>query len=164
MNTTLSGITFSRADQADATAILELQKLAYRSEAVLCNDFSIQPLVQTLKELLLEFESKTVIKATEGNRIIGSVRVCTQNGAGYVGKLIVHPDKQGKGIGNRLLEEAEVACGGVEYWELFTGTKSERNLRLYQKHGYKEHHRQAISDSLSLVYLRKRNFRTQDSE
>lgn len=164
MNTSLSGITYSRADQADAAAILDLQKLAYRSEAVLCNDYSIPPLVQTLDELLLEFQSKTVIKATEGNRIIGSVRACTQDGAGYIGKLIVHPDKQGNGIGSRLLKEAEITCGIVEYWELFTGAKSERNLRLYRKHGYKENHRQAISDTLSLVYLRKRNSPPQDSE
>ena len=32
----------------DAAEILALQKLAYRSEAEIYNDFSIQPLLQTL--------------------------------------------------------------------------------------------------------------------
>jgi predicted NUDIX family phosphoesterase len=46
-----------RALIEDAPAILALQKLAYQSEARIHNDYSIQPLTQTLDELGSEFES-----------------------------------------------------------------------------------------------------------
>lgn len=155
MNTALSGITFSLADQTDASAILELQKLAYRSEAILNNDFSIPPLLQTIEEMLLEFNHQTVLKAEADERIVGSVRIRVSNGVGHIGRLIVHPDLQGRGIGSRLLRQAEVACGEVAYWELFTGAKSERNLRLYRRHGYAQHHIETASGNLNLVFMRK---------
>ena len=153
MITSPSGITFSHAEREDASAILELQKLAYRSEAILNNDFSIPPLLQTIEELLLEFDHQSVLKAEQGGRIVGSVRVRVSNGVGYIGRLIVHPDLQGMGIG--LLRQAEMACGEVAYWELFTGAKSERNLRLYRRHGYAQHHMETLSGTLDLVFMRK---------
>lgn len=155
MITSPSGITFSHAEREDASAILELQKLAYRSEAILNNDFSIPPLLQTIEELLLEFDHQSVLKAEQGGRIVGSVRVRVSNGVGYIGRLIVHPDLQGMGIGSRLLRQAEMACGEVAYWELFTGAKSERNLSLYRRHGYAQHHMETLSGTLDLVFMRK---------
>lgn len=67
-------IIIAVAAAADAAAILALQKLAYQSEAQLYNDFSISPLLQNLEELRREFFHKAVLKATLGQRIIGSVR------------------------------------------------------------------------------------------
>lgn len=40
-----------KAEVSDAEEILSLQKLAYKSEAELYNDFNIPPPVQTLKEI-----------------------------------------------------------------------------------------------------------------
>jgi len=44
----------SQASIEDAEAILKLQKIAYQSEAQLCNDFSISPLTQTLEQIIAE--------------------------------------------------------------------------------------------------------------
>jgi hypothetical protein len=54
----------------DAATILELQKLAYRSEAMIYDDFSISPLTQTLENLQSEFNTKTILKAVEDSRIV----------------------------------------------------------------------------------------------
>ena len=45
-----------RAVIEDAPGIMALQKLAYRSEAQIYNDFSIQPLMQTMEDLKGEFQ------------------------------------------------------------------------------------------------------------
>jgi hypothetical protein len=62
------------ASTEDAAAILELQKLAYQSEAKLYNDFSIPALIQTMGELEEDFTSKVFLKAQVESKIIGSVR------------------------------------------------------------------------------------------
>ena len=63
-----------QATVGDAAEILALQKLANVSEAEIYGDFRIQPLTQTLEELLREFETHTAFKAVQEGRIIGSVR------------------------------------------------------------------------------------------
>ena len=50
------------ADVSDAAEILELQKLAYQSEAVLYDDWSIPPLTQTLDEIKKDFDEMTFLK------------------------------------------------------------------------------------------------------
>jgi hypothetical protein len=49
-----------KAALEDLPGILELQKLAYLSEAKLLNDYTIQPLMQTLEELENE-DNKLII-------------------------------------------------------------------------------------------------------
>jgi hypothetical protein len=81
-----------RADISDAAEILELQKLAYQSEAVLYGDWSIPPLTQTMNEIRKEFDELTFLKVCDSDRLIGSVRASIYDGACYIGRLIVHPE------------------------------------------------------------------------
>ena len=139
----------------DLPQILDLQKLAYFSEAKLVNDYSIPPLTQTLTELQSEFEKSVILKLTdEKNKIIGSVRAHEENDRVYIGKLIVHPDYQNKGFGTNLLKTIETFFGEKTF-ELFTSSKSERNLYLYKKHGYKEYKRKSITEDYDIVFLEK---------
>lgn len=83
------------AEKEDLQEILDLQYLAYQSEAKLFNDSNIPPLRQTLSELENEFQQGVILKAVdENNVIIGSVRSYMNNGTVYIGKLMVHPQKQ----------------------------------------------------------------------
>ena len=72
---------------------------------------------------------------------------------------IVNPDSQNQGIGTRLLHEIEKYFPEAERYKLFTGHKSQRNLYLYQKLGYRPFKRQRINDMLPLVFLEKENDR-----
>ena len=47
---------------SDIEEILSLQKLAYRSEAEIYNDFNIPPLVQTLEGIKNDFENQIFLK------------------------------------------------------------------------------------------------------
>lgn len=143
-----------KAAFADLPAILELQYLAYQSEAALLNNYEIPPLKQTLPELQKEVETGTILKAVDDDTIIGSVRAFKENGTVYIGKLIVAPQHQKKGIGTALLHEIETVCPSNRY-ELFTSDKSQRNLMLYEKAGYIRFKEKELSPALRFVYLEK---------
>jgi len=145
-----------RAMISDAEEILILQKLAYRSEAEIYNDFNIPPLVQTLESIEKDFENQYFLKAVMDGKIIGSVRAYTKEGTCYIGRLIVHPDFQNRGIGTDLMNEIERIFNTCRRFELFTGDKSERNLYFYQKLGYKIFKKAKITDQTMIVYLEKK--------
>jgi len=146
-----------RAVIIDMEEILALQKLAYRSEAEIYNDFSIPPLLQTLEEIKEEFRDQVFLKAIVNGKIIGSVRAYQNEEACYIGKLIIEPESQNQGIGTRLLYEIEGAFKLSKRYKLFTGHKSVKNICLYQKAGYKVYKQEKITDNINFVYLEKIN-------
>jgi ribosomal protein S18 acetylase RimI-like enzyme len=139
----------------DAQEILALQKLAYQSEAAIYNDYTIAPLRQSLEGMAADLKTQTVLKEMIDGGIFGSVRGDIKEGTGYTGRLIVHPDFQNRGIGTRLLKAIEEHLNQAKRYELFTGHKSERNLRLYQKLGYRSFRTETINEGLTQVYLEK---------
>ena len=68
-------LEITRASQEDAEIILHLQIHAYLSEAEIYNDYSIPPLIQTLKEIKQEFSQQVFLNALEEGEIVGSVRM-----------------------------------------------------------------------------------------
>lgn len=149
-----SGDGIEIACEGDLSEILALQKLAYKSEAEIYNDYTIPPLVQTMEDLKEEAKESIILKFVEDEKIVGSVRTVERDGTCYIGKLIVHPHYQNKGIGKKLLKAVEKYFGAVRC-ELFTGHLSVKNLALYEKLGYKRFKLKKINDSLQFVYLEK---------
>lgn len=143
------------ATPGDAAEILALQKLAYQSEAELNQDFTIAPLTQTPAEIESEFNRKLFLRAKLDGRIIGSVRAELRAGTCHIGRLIVHPEWQNRGIGSRLLRAIEGRFPRADRFELFTSSRSERNLFLYQKSGYRIFQREPLNERVTLVYLEK---------
>ena len=145
-----------KADKEDLNEILQLQYLAYQSEAALFGTKDIPPLKQTLEEVEAEYDAGVILKMIpdEGARIIGSVRGREESGTVYIGKLMVHPDFRGRGLGTALLTAIEKLFPGKRL-ELFTSTRSVDNIRLYEKNGYKIFDRKDIDDELTFVYLEK---------
>jgi hypothetical protein len=47
----MNGVMIETADVRDAEELLDLQKLAYRSEAAIYDDYTIPPLTQSLAEM-----------------------------------------------------------------------------------------------------------------
>ena len=144
-----------KAQVSDLQEILQLQYLAYQSEADLFGSRDIPPLKQTLDEVVEEFRSGVILKMVDDkDNIIGSVRARESDGTVYIGKLMVHPDHRHKGYGTRLLCEIE-KCFPDKRYELFTSTRSLDNIRLYQKLGYTIFARKAVNDELEFVYMEK---------
>jgi len=133
---------------ADAGEILTLQRAAYVGEAMLYDQF-LPPLHETLGEIraVLQSAEITVLGIRDNGRLIGTARIKQD---GEIARIAVAPDRQHEGLGTRLLEAA-IARGGT--W-LFTGDRSEANLRLYLPHGFVETHREPVPGH-TLVYLKR---------
>jgi GNAT superfamily N-acetyltransferase len=146
----------TRGGPGDAQEILALQRLAYQSEAAIYQDYGIPPLTQTLAELQTELERRQVLKAVAAGRIVGSVRAHLDQETCCIGRLIVHPDYQNRGLGTKLMAAIEACFPEARRYQLFTGHLSARNLYLYQKLGYRPVRRQPLSAKLTMVFLEKR--------
>ncbi|MNN02229.1 Acetyltransferase YpeA [compost metagenome] len=148
-------VNIEQAENVDLEGILQLQYLAYQSEAEIYNDYSIPPLTQTITQLEEEFAEQVILKAVVDNRIVGSVRALKDGETCKIGKLIVHPDYQNRGIGSKLMNAIEGRFIHCSKYELFTGAKSLKNISLYQKRGYQQTRKINVSPRLTLIYMEK---------
>jgi ribosomal protein S18 acetylase RimI-like enzyme len=144
-----------RADIADADEILELQKLAYQSEAAIYTDWSLPPLTQTRDDIKREFHQAIFFKVCNAGKIIGSVRALQHNDTCKIGRLIVHPDFRRKGAGTQLMAAIEAQFPAAQRFELFTGSRSTGNVRLYERLGYQIFRTERLSPRVELVFMEK---------
>ena len=151
----------------DAGEVLTLQRAAYVTEAQAHRDLELPPLCQRLSELVSELADGEVLAAgwrNEAGRLLAAVRVRVHQSApsvAEVGRLTVVPDLQRQGLGSSLLTAVEERLpADVTELRLFTGERSEGNLRLYQRCGYTETHREATPAGYALVHMTKYRDRT----
>ena len=144
----------SKANYEVLKEILDLQHLAYITEAKIYNDMNIEPLTETLDELINEYNNGLVIKLSIDNKIIGSIRAKEKNNTVFIGKLMVHPDYRRNGFGSLLLTELEKMYPNKRY-ELFTGVRSLDNVRLYERLGYKPFKMDDGKKAIQFVYFEK---------
>ena len=141
----------------DAGEVLTLQRAAFVQEALIYGTPQLPPLTQTLDELEAELRENLGCVALRGPRVVGAARARLDGTLLLIGRLAIAPDQQGAGIGTTLLsavEERGRAAGAMDA-ELFTGSLSEANLRLYEREGYVEMERVPGDDGIEQVFLRK---------
>lgn len=137
----------------DAGEVLTLQRAAFVTEAQRYGDPFLPPLTQTLDDLVAELAGPG-IGIRDGSRLVGAVRWVVTDGVAHIGRLMVVPDRQGQGLGTRLLRAVETTAEADAY-ELFTGHLSVESIRLYEREGYTIVRRTTPRDGVSLVHLRK---------
>lgn len=140
--------------EADAGEVLTLQRAAFVSEAQIYGSADMPPLTQTLAEVEAELHSGHGLGARVDGRLLGAIRFVESEGMLLIGRIAIAPDAQGEGIGRALLEAAEQAST-AHTAELFTGSLSEANIRLYERCGYTESTRIPQGDGTDQVFLRK---------
>ncbi|MFE7133632.1 GNAT family N-acetyltransferase [Streptomyces sp. NPDC057638] len=152
-------VTISAATERDAEHILKLQYLCYQSEAELYGDYAIEPLTQSLDDLRTEIGQGHALVARLGDEVIASVRArAGDDGTARISKLIVHPRMQRHGLGGRLLDAIErelAATPAARRFQLFTGHRSEGELRLYRSRGYVPVATEEVGPRLTVVTLVK---------
>ena len=143
------------ARQQDLPEIMAVQRAAFEAEAQLVNDWNIPPLTQTLDELTNDWRKGIMLKAVnEDGIIVGTVRGHKAPDGFYIGRLAVQPQWQGRGCGSALLE-AMIGRAESSRLVLFTSTKSERNLRLYERFGFRPFKKSTTATGVPLVWLEK---------
>lgn len=136
---------------------MTLQRAAFVSEAQIYGSADMPPLTQTLDEVRWELRDNLGCVALDGSRMVGALRARIDGDLLLIGRIAIAPDMQGHGIGSRLLDavEARGAAAGAREAELFTGSLSEANIRLYERQGYRETERVDEGGGTQQVFLRK---------
>ncbi len=138
----------------DAGEVLTVQRAAFVSEALIYDNVNMPPLTQTLEQVRAELTENSGWVARLGGRLVGVLRAVEDGDALLIGRIAIAPDMQGSGIGHALLAAAEEATT-ASYAELFTGSRSEANIRLYEACGYVQSERVPQGDGTEQVFMRK---------
>ena len=134
----VESINILKATIDDLMDILKLQKEAFISEAELYNDYNIEPLTQSFESIETDFYNYIFLKAEYRNRIVGSVKARETGEFCWIGRLIVAPEFQNRGIGRKLMNQIENEFPGTKEYLLCTGYKSIKNIKLYESLGYQK--------------------------
>lgn len=154
----MSEVTVRPVRPEDAGEVMTLQRAAFVQEALIYGTPEMPPLTQTLDEVESELQENLGCVALDGPRMVGVVRARLDGRLLLVGRIAIAPDRAGEGLGTTLLAAVERrgAEAGATEAELFTGSLSEANLRLYEREGYVETERVQGDDGVEQVFLRKR--------
>jgi tRNA (guanine37-N1)-methyltransferase len=126
----------------DAAELFVLQRACWVAEQA-DNPGAFIPALAESPERLAEWLVRDhVWVARSGGRMVGAVRARladSEEGPVWdIGRLMVAPDRAGRGLGRHLLELAEAAAPAeATAYELFTGARSRRNQKMYKKAGYR---------------------------
>jgi tRNA (guanine37-N1)-methyltransferase len=85
-----------------------------------------------------EWTTYVVRVPSDAGRLVGAVRGRLVDDAWDIGRIMVAPDLQGRGLGRLQLEHIQqVAPPEATSYVLFTGERSHDNLRMYKKAGFR---------------------------
>ena len=135
----LEGLDLSVASPADAPELMVLTRACWVPEIARYGMFGAGE--ETLDEVVAAVGEWQTWTWRSSGRLVASVRARVHPDEAttwQIGRLMVAPDLQGRGLGRALLAfaEAQAPSGTAAYW-LNTGSGSDRNLRIYRKAGYR---------------------------
>jgi tRNA (guanine37-N1)-methyltransferase len=138
----LDGLEIRPVVPADAGELYTLQRACWVQELEANPGVRIPALEEPYAELQRWITTDTVLVARSAGRLVGAVRARlherSDGDVWDIGRLMVAPDLQGRGLGRQLLERIErLAPPGATGFELFTGAGSVRNQKMYRKAGYR---------------------------
>ena len=129
---------FAKATPADVGDLLTCTHACWLREGILNDTLTIPAQHETVESLTASLHEWDTYVLRHDGRFIGSVRGQLVDDTWHIGRLMVVPDLHGRGLGRALLEFIqEVAPSDATRFELFTGTGSEHNLKLYKKAGFR---------------------------
>lgn len=145
----------TKATPDDAADILILQKVAFREVSDRYSWTALPPMVQTLDEMLWEFERYDFYKVVVNDVIVASVRAQEVSESLRISRLAVHPDHQKRGIGRTLMEAMEKWHPEFSRLELFTGQRSGKALGLFRSMGYQVFRFERLNEKLTRLWMEK---------
>ncbi|HET8767255.1 MAG TPA: tRNA (guanosine(37)-N1)-methyltransferase TrmD [Pedococcus sp.] len=135
----LADLDLAVATPADAPELMVLTRACWVGEIARYGMFGAGE--ESVEQVADDFGRWRTWLFRSGGRLVASVRgrLDPQDPATWqIGRLMVAPDLQHRGLGRELLAfaEAQAPAGATAYW-LNTGADSDRNLRIYRKAGYR---------------------------
>ena len=148
-------LTIRRARVEDAAAMHELQRIAFAEEGRRSGTADIPPLQEDVGSIVRHVEEEVALVALQQETLLGSVRGVKGDEGYVIRALIVHPTRQGEGIGSMLLRALEAALAKPTRVDLTTNTLMQGNVPFYEKHGYKVDARTEPIPGIVLAHMSK---------
>jgi ribosomal protein S18 acetylase RimI-like enzyme len=140
------------AESADRVAVEAIVQAAYEPWVQVIGVRPL-PLVADYGELI----SQGHVYVLENGGIDALIVLEVTDGVLLVENVAVRPDRQGRGLGRRLMAFAEFRARslGLTALRLYTNEKMTSNIGLYESLGYRETEREA-KDGRHVVHMRKK--------
>jgi tRNA (guanine37-N1)-methyltransferase len=123
---------------SDAGELLTLQRACWVQEQQANPGVRIPPLHEDLADVEAWMQEWTTLVLRAGGRLVAAARGRVEGDTWDIGRVMVAPDLQGRGLGRAMLAAIEAAAPEhVTQHVLFTGAGSERNIRMYKKAGFR---------------------------
>jgi tRNA (guanine37-N1)-methyltransferase len=123
---------------ADAGELFTLQRACWVQEQQANPGVRIPALHEDLADVEAWMGSWTTLVLRSAGRLVGAARGRLSGQSWDIGRLMVAPDLQGRGLGRVLLAAIEAAAPDeATDFMLFTGAGSARNITTYKKAGYR---------------------------
>jgi ribosomal protein S18 acetylase RimI-like enzyme len=128
-----------RAVDADADAVRALVASAYEGYIPLLGRTPLPMLTDYAKAV----RDHPVWLLESGDVIVGVIELIKRDGHLWIDNVAIAPERQGRGLGRRLLQHAEDEArrGGLDETRLLTNERYARNIAMYERYGYRETHR-----------------------
>lgn len=121
-----------------SSELVVLQRCCWVQEAILNETLDVPALHESAHEVLAWATSWNTLVVRRRERLIAAVRAREVGSEWEIGRLMVAPDLAGRGLGSELLRVAEsMAPEAITQFVLFTGGRSARNIRTYERAGYR---------------------------
>ncbi|MBK9475540.1 MAG: tRNA (guanosine(37)-N1)-methyltransferase TrmD [Tetrasphaera sp.] len=137
----LADLDAALATPADLPELVVLTRACWVPEAAASGTFDFPPFTDGVPELTASLSEWTTYVWRAAGRLVASIRVRRDpedDRVWQLGRFMVAPDLQGRGIGQEILTFAEsLAPRDVSTIWINTGRVSERNIRIYRKAGFR---------------------------
>ncbi len=132
------GLDLVPVTRADAGELLTLQRASWVPAAVADETRAVPALQESLEDVVADLGRWRVWVARSGGRMVAAVRARLDGDSWEIGRFLVAPDLQDGDLARRLLEFAEASAPpAATAYRLVTASRSEDELRMYKKAGYR---------------------------
>jgi GNAT superfamily N-acetyltransferase len=147
-------LSLRRATAADAAAVRALTRAAYAKWVPVVGR---EPLPMTA-DCDRAVSEHVVDLLEEDGSLCALIEMAPADGHLLIVSIAVRPDRQGRGLGDRLLDHAEwfARSLGLGEIQLYTNAMMVSNLDFYGRRGYQEFRRGTIVPGAVSVFMRKR--------
>lgn len=139
----------------DLPSLLRLQKKAFLPVASKVGWADIPQMTDTLECCQAEYGKETILKMlSDENQIIGSVRGFVEDDSLYIGRLMVDPDYQGRGLGRILQRQLESMFEFRREW-LCSYIKDTSTYDFYARDGFVQYDVYEVGNGVMAAHMEK---------
>ena len=136
---TVDGFTIRAAGIGDAAAIADLIRLAFSRQPRPTNPPS-SALRETAATIVGHLDRGGGAVLESGGEMLGVVLWNEEDGAFYISRLSVHPERRGRGMARTLMDEAELEARRQGFSRMTLGVRLEleENRRFFRSCGFED--------------------------